>query len=122
MAVVSGCPLRELTTDNYSLTTTTMNQKLTVLDRVTLPTPRFFRKVRTIGAALAAIGGIIATAPVALPAALVTLGGYLVLAGSVAAAVSSVAVDPDGDPRRVPDEPAAADRQRVVERGDAASL
>ncbi|MBT2558127.1 hypothetical protein J7E24_10055 [Hymenobacter sp. ISL-91] len=99
-----------------------MNQKLSVLDRVTLPTPRFFRKVRTIGAALAAVGGIIATAPVALPAALVTLGGYLLLAGSVAAAVSSAAVDPNGDLRRGQDESAAADRQRVVERGDAASL
>ncbi|SHL75689.1 hypothetical protein [Hymenobacter psychrotolerans] len=74
-----------------------MDKKLTVLDRVTLPTPRFFRKVRTIGAALAAVGGILATAPVALPAVVVTIGGYLVLAGSVAAAVSSVAVDPDAD-------------------------
>ncbi|MFD2786185.1 hypothetical protein [Hymenobacter rubripertinctus] len=99
-----------------------MNQKLTVLDRVTLPTPRFFRKVRTIGAALAAVGGIIATAPVVLPAALVTLGGYLLLAGSVAAAVSSAAVAPNGDLGRGADEPGLADRQRVVERGDAASL
>lgn len=74
-----------------------MDRKSTVLDRVTLPTPRFFRKVRTIGAALAPVGGILATAPVALPAAVVALCGYLVLAGSVAAAVSSVAVDPDPD-------------------------
>ncbi|TYZ12629.1 hypothetical protein FY528_04870 [Hymenobacter lutimineralis] len=69
-------------------------KKMSLLDRVTLPTPRFFRKVRTIGAALAAVGGVIATAPVALPAAVVALGGYLVLAGSIAAAVSSVAVEP----------------------------
>jgi len=72
-----------------------MNKKLSVLDRLRLPTPQFFRKVRTIGTALAVVGGIIATAPVALPAAVVTAGGYLVLAGSVAAAVSSVAVDPE---------------------------
>ncbi|GGG35663.1 hypothetical protein [Hymenobacter glacieicola] len=82
-----------------------MDKKLTVLDRVTLPTPRFFRKVRTIGAALAAVGGILATAPVALPAVVVTLGGYLVLAGSIAAAVSSVAVEPGSQ------EAAAQERQ-----------
>lgn len=98
-----------------------MDKKLTVLDRVTLPTPRFFRKVRTIGAALAAVGGIIATAPVALPAVVVTIGGYLVLAGSVAAAVSSVAVDPDADLKQ-PDSRTAAEVRAVVERGDAASL
>ena len=86
-----------------------------------MPTPRFFRKVRTIGAALAAIGGVIATAPVALPAVLVTLGGYLVLAGSVVAAVSSVAVAPDGDLPRVGNGP-AAEVQEIVERGDSASL
>ncbi|WP_170172558.1 hypothetical protein [Hymenobacter rigui] len=90
-------------------------KRMSVLDRVTLPTPRFFRKVRTIGAALAAVGGIIATAPVALPAVVVTIGGYLVLAGSVAAAVSSVAVDPEAEPVRV-------ETERQVEPGDAASL
>ena len=111
-----------LIADNEQLTTTTMNQKLTVLDRVTLPTPRFFRKVRTIGAALAAVGGIIATAPVALPAVVVTLGGYLVLAGSVAAAVSSAAVDPDGDLQRGGNRERADTVREVVERGDAASL
>ncbi|MBD2716731.1 hypothetical protein KBK19_16925 [Microvirga sp. STR05] len=98
-----------------------MDKKLTVLDRVTLPTPRFFRKVRTIGAALAAVGSILATAPVALPAVVVALGGYLVLAGSVAAAVSSVAVDPDTTPVQV-DGRTAAEVREIVERGDAASL
>ncbi|WBO84489.1 hypothetical protein [Hymenobacter yonginensis] len=94
-----------------------MDKKLTVLDRVTLPTPRFFRKVRTIGAALAAVGGVIATAPVALPAAVVALGGYLVLAGSVAAAVASVAVEPEPADGRT-----AAEVREIVERGDAALL
>jgi ABC-type xylose transport system permease subunit len=98
-----------------------MDKKLTVLDRVTLPTPRFFRKVRTIGAALAAVGGVLATAPVALPAAVVALGGYLVLVGSVAAAVSSVAVDPDTALVRA-DGRTAAEVRDIVKRGDAASL
>ncbi|MCR5888338.1 hypothetical protein LRS06_11300 [Hymenobacter sp. J193] len=98
-----------------------MDKKLTVLDRVTLPTPRFFRKVRTIGAALAAVGGVLATAPVALPAAIVTLGGYLMLAGSVAAAVSSVAVEPDAPPVRA-DGRTTAEVHDLAERRDAASL
>ena len=69
-------------------------QKLTLLDRVTLKTPRFFRKVRMVSAAVGAVGAILAAAPVALPAGLVALGGYLVLAGSIGAAVASVAVEP----------------------------
>ena len=75
-----------------------MDEQLTVLDRATSPTPRFFRKMRVIGAAVATVGGVLARSPIALPAALVTLGGYLVLAGSVAAAVSTLAVDPEAVP------------------------
>lgn len=69
-------------------------KKLTLLDRVTLRTPRFFRKVRSVSAAVGAVGAILAAAPVALPAGLVALGGYLVLAGSIGAAVASAAVEP----------------------------
>jgi len=71
------------------------SQKLTVWDRFKLPTPRFFRKVRAIGAALGALGLVLTTTQVPLPAVLVTIGSYLILAGSVAAAVSSVAVEPE---------------------------
>ncbi|WP_019949049.1 hypothetical protein [Hymenobacter aerophilus] len=71
-----------------------MSQKLSITDRLTLPTPRFFRKVRSISVAVGAVGAILVAAPTLLPAALVTLGGYLVLAGSIGAAVSSTAVKP----------------------------
>ena len=37
---------------------------------------------------MAGIGTVLLTAPVALPAAVVTVGGYLVTAGGVATAVS----------------------------------
>jgi uncharacterized membrane protein HdeD (DUF308 family) len=68
-------------------------RNMNVLERVTAPTPKFFRIVRTIGITLAAAGGAILAAPVALPAALVTVAGYLTVAGAVATAVSQAAVD-----------------------------
>ncbi|WP_262922019.1 hypothetical protein [Hymenobacter cellulosivorans] len=69
-------------------------KKLSLLDRVTLRTPRFFRKVRTVSAAVGAVGAVLVASPALLPAGLVALGGYLVLAGSIGAAVASVAVEP----------------------------
>ncbi|WP_019949771.1 hypothetical protein [Hymenobacter aerophilus] len=71
-----------------------MSSKLSITDRLTLPTPRFFRKVRSISVAVGAVGAILVAAPALLPAGLVTLGSYLVLAGSIGAAVSSTAVKP----------------------------
>jgi uncharacterized membrane protein HdeD (DUF308 family) len=58
-----------------------------------LPPPKFFRKVRIIGLCLAAIGGSIIASPVALPAAVVTVAGYITLAGGVMTAVAQVSVD-----------------------------
>jgi len=57
-------------------------------NRITSKTPRFFRILRTVGVAVAAAGTAIVTLPIALPVAVVTIGGYLIAAGSVAAAVS----------------------------------
>ncbi|MFN8349462.1 MAG: hypothetical protein U0X91_30965 [Spirosomataceae bacterium] len=67
-------------------------QKTTLLGRVKAPTPTFFRKLRTIGLTLGAIGAAVVAAPVALPVALVTAAGYLVTVGSVVAAVSQLTV------------------------------
>ncbi len=60
----------------------------TVIDRLSEPTPKFFRRLRNIGLAVAAAGTAILTAPVALPAALLSVAGYLSATGSVAAAVA----------------------------------
>ena len=57
-------------------------------NRLTSNTPKFFRVLRTIGISLAAVGTALVAAPVAIPAAVVTLGGYLILGGTIAAAVS----------------------------------
>ena len=74
------------------LTVTNPNE-MTIVERVKAPTPRFFKTLRTIGLTLAGIGGAILAAPVAVPAALITIAGYITLAGGVITAVSQTAVD-----------------------------
>ena len=63
-----------------------------VINRLKLPTPKFFKKLRNIAVGAAAVGAAIITAPVALPAFLVKIAGYLAVAGSVAGGVSQAAV------------------------------
>lgn len=70
-------------------------REFTMQERVTMPVPKFFKKVRNVGLLLGAIGGAILGAPIALPAGIVTIAGYLVTAGLVSSAVSSVAVRHD---------------------------
>lgn len=67
-----------------------------ILNRMKAPTPKFFRKLRNVGLTLAALGGTILTAPVGLPAAVITIGGYLTVAGSVIGAVSQATVKGEG--------------------------
>jgi hypothetical protein len=57
-------------------------------ERLSSPTPPFFRKLRNIGLAIAAIGTAIIGAPIELPAIVLKVASYLFLAGSVAGAVS----------------------------------
>ena len=68
------------------------NKNLNVLDRALAPTPKWFKILRTIGIALASVGGIIIASPVALPVGLVSAAGYLVLGGSIISVVSQTAV------------------------------
>ena len=67
--------------------------EMNIAQRVKAPTPKFFKTLRTIGLALAGIGGAVLAAPVAVPAALVSIAGYVTLAGGVMTAVSQTAVD-----------------------------
>lgn len=80
---------------------------MNVLERAQAPTPKFFKVLRSIGLIVAAIGGAIITAPVALPVAVVTIGGYLTVAGGVLSAISQITVDdkdkPEGS-KEAPDE------------------
>lgn len=64
-----------------------------LINRAVAPTPSFFKKLRNIGLILLAISGTVATAPIALPAAVITIAGYLSVAGGVISAVSQLAKD-----------------------------
>jgi hypothetical protein len=66
---------------------------MNIVERIKAPTPKFFKTLRTIGLALATMGGILLAAPVALPAVITSAAGYIALAGSVMTAVSQTAVD-----------------------------
>ena len=63
---------------------------MNIKKRIQAPTPKFFKVLGTIGLVLAAVGGTILTAPVALPVAVVSLGGYIAVAGGVISAVSQL--------------------------------
>ena len=68
-----------------------------LIERLKAPTPKFFRVLRNVGLALAAAGSALLTAPIALPVAVVTVAGYLTVAGGVITAVSQTAVDGETD-------------------------
>jgi hypothetical protein len=65
---------------------------MNIVERYQKPTPKFFRILRNIGITLAAIGGTILAAPIALPGIIITIGGYLAVAGSVVTTVSQAVV------------------------------
>ena len=65
---------------------------MNIVDRAKAPTPKFFRILRTVGLTLLAISGSVLAAPVALPAAVVSVAGYLAVAGGVISAVSQITV------------------------------
>lgn len=68
---------------------------MNILDRYKKPTPKFFRILRTLGIGLATAGGTIMAAPISIPAWLLALGSYAVVAGTVISAVSQAAVEED---------------------------
>ena len=68
------------------------NRNLNLVSRVQEPTPKWFRIVRNLGLALSAVGGVLVAAPVALPATVVAVGGYLLLGGTIIGAVSQTAI------------------------------
>lgn len=68
------------------------NDNLNIVERVKAPTPKWFKIVRTIGITLTAVGGAILAAPVAIPATIVTVAGYLTLGGTITTAVAQTAI------------------------------
>ena len=68
---------------------------MNIVERAKAPTPKFFRILRTVGLTLLAISGSVLAAPVSLPAAVVSVAGYLAVAGGVISAVSQITVKDD---------------------------
>ena len=66
---------------------------LSILEGAALPTPRFFRILKVIGLTLAAASGTLLAAPIALPAIVTTIAGYVAVASTVVTAVSQVTVE-----------------------------
>lgn len=71
---------------------------MSIIKRAKAPTPKFFKVLRNIGLALAAVGGTIIAAPIALPVIVTTIGGYLAVAGGVVTAVSQLTTEKDASP------------------------
>ena len=63
-----------------------------MVQRLTAPTPKIFKIFRIVGLSLAAAGGAILAVP-AMPVILVSIAGYMTVAGAVMTAVSQVAVE-----------------------------
>lgn len=63
-----------------------------IMQRWASPTPKFFKILRNVGLVIGAVGTAILTAPITLPATLITISGYLVTAGGVVTAVSQLTI------------------------------
>ncbi len=66
---------------------------LSLKQRWKAPTPKFWKKVQRVGILLTAVGTALATAPVALPAAIITAGAYAAFGGGLIAAMSQLTVE-----------------------------
>ena len=76
------------------------SNSLNIVERVTAPTPKWFKIIRTIGITLTAVGGAILAAPVALPATIVTVAGYVLLGGTVATAIAQTAMQTEDNDKK----------------------
>jgi ABC-type xylose transport system permease subunit len=72
---------------------------MSIKQRWCAKTPKFWRKVQKISIIIGAVAGVIISAPIALPAVVVTLSGYAITAGTVAATLSQLTID-DNDQRK----------------------
>jgi hypothetical protein len=70
---------------------------MNLVKRLTAKTPCFFQKVRNIGLILAAVGGVLVSVEFNLPAFVVRIGEFLLVAGAVASAVAQATVADNGN-------------------------
>lgn len=72
-----------------------------LIDRLKAPTPKFYKILRNVGLGLAAAGGVLVASPIAIPTILVTIGGYLIVGGSVATAISQTVTTTEADTKQI---------------------
>lgn len=75
-----------------------------IVNRATAPTPKFFKVLRNVGLVLAAVGGTLLAAPIALPVLVTTIGGYMAVAGGVLTATSQLTTTDDSVLRQAQDD------------------
>ena len=85
---------------------------MNIVERAKAPTPKFFRILRSIGLALLAISGTVMAAPIVLPATIVSVAGYMAVAGGVISAVSQVTVDTSSSSVHAQEEKEAGNKAR----------
>ena len=73
--------------------------ELSVGERLRTPKPKFWRRMQNLGIVIGGVAGAIIAAPVALPAAAITVLTYAATVGGVITAVSQFAADPDKAPQ-----------------------
>ncbi|GAB3282472.1 hypothetical protein GCM10027347_58810 [Larkinella harenae] len=71
-------------------------QNITVAERLTAPTPKFWKTVGKIMGGLVTVATILVTAPVSVPAVVTTIAGYVIAAGS-AVGITAITLPVDFD-------------------------
>jgi hypothetical protein len=66
---------------------------MSISQRWNAPTPKFWKRVQKIAITSGAIAGVIIASPITLPAAVITVAGYVATAGTVAATLSQLTIE-----------------------------
>ena len=66
---------------------------MSIRQRWSAKTPKFWKKVQRVAITIGAIAGVIIAAPITLPVAVVTVASYAITVGTVAATLSQLTVE-----------------------------
>jgi hypothetical protein len=66
---------------------------MSIRQRWSAKTPKFWKKVQKVAITIGAIAGVIIAAPITLPVAVVTVASYAITVGTVAATLSQLTVE-----------------------------
>ena len=69
-----------------------------IVERIQAPTPKFFIQLRNISLLLATLGASLLAAPIALPAVVLKIAGYIAVAGAAGSAVSQTVTTTEEEP------------------------